>query len=193
MCNNQYILQMLNFFSANSTTNGISFSDVNFWEIKKHKALNQPVISSFFIQQVTLERKNIRLHLCCRSHHRINCLKSNIASYETIWRLPLKSTSPFPSVSNMSITRCTSGFWCNSGKDINSSTLSEPDWSRSSLRNRFPSLLISSASTAVKNSWSKQLIHHLQRVCLNTADHYISQSNSGLKIFFKLYIPIKDF
>ncbi len=60
---------------------------------------------------------------------------------------PLKSTSPFPSVSNISMTRCTSGFCCNSGRDINSSTLREPELSRSSFLNRFPSLLISSAST----------------------------------------------
>lgn len=60
---------------------------------------------------------------------------------------PLKSTSPFPSVSNMSMTRCTRGFCWSSGKDINSSTLREPELSRSSFLNLFPSLLISSAST----------------------------------------------
>ena len=60
---------------------------------------------------------------------------------------PLKSTSPLPSVSKISMTRCTSGFCCSSGSDINSSTLSEPDPSKSNFLNRFPSLFISSAST----------------------------------------------
>lgn len=64
-----------------------------------------------------------------------------------VYCVPLKSTSPFPSVSNMSITLCTSGFCCSSGSDMNSSTLSEPELSRSSFLNLFPSLLISSAST----------------------------------------------
>ena len=64
--------------------------------------------------------------------------------------LPLKSTSPFPSVSNISITRCTKGFCCNSGRDMNSSTLKEPELSKSSFLNLFPSLLISSASTKSK-------------------------------------------
>lgn len=62
-------------------------------------------------------------------------------------KLPLKSTSPFPSASNISITRWTSGFCCNSGSDINSSILKDPELSRSSFRKRFPSLRISSAST----------------------------------------------
>lgn len=62
---------------------------------------------------------------------------------------PLKSTSPLPSVSNISMTLCTSGFCCNSGKDMNSSTLRDPELSRSSFLNLFPSLLISSASTRV--------------------------------------------
>uniref|UniRef100_A0A0E9RWC0 Uncharacterized protein n=1 Tax=Anguilla anguilla TaxID=7936 RepID=A0A0E9RWC0_ANGAN len=44
------------------------------------------------------------------------------------------------------MTRCTRGFCCNSGKDMNSSTLKEPELSRSSFLNLFPSLLISSAS-----------------------------------------------
>lgn len=64
--------------------------------------------------------------------------------------LPLKSTSPFPSVSNMSMTRCTRGFCWSSGRDMNSSTLSEPELSRSSFLNLFPNLLISSASTEMK-------------------------------------------
>lgn len=68
---------------------------------------------------------------------------------------PLKSTSPFPSVSNISMTRCTSGFCCNSGRDINSSTLREPELSRSSFLNRFPSLLISSASTEIEREMEK--------------------------------------
>lgn len=66
-------------------------------------------------------------------------------------RSPLKSTSPFPSVSKMSMTLCTSGFCCSSGSDMNSSTLSEPELSRSSFLNLFPSLLISSASTATEH------------------------------------------
>lgn len=65
------------------------------------------------------------------------------------WRehSPLKSTSPFPSVSKMSMTLCTSGFCWSSGKDMNSSTLRDPELSRSSFLNLFPNLLISSAST----------------------------------------------
>lgn len=70
---------------------------------------------------------------------------------------PLKSTSPFPSVSNISMTRCTSGFCCNSGRDINSSTLREPELSRSSFLNRFPSLLISSASTEIERETKKRV------------------------------------
>lgn len=62
--------------------------------------------------------------------------------------LPLKSTSPFPSESKISMTLWTSGFCCSSGSDMNSSTERAPELSRSSFRNRFPSLLISSASTA---------------------------------------------
>ncbi len=62
---------------------------------------------------------------------------------------PLKSTSPLPSVSNISMTLCTRGFCCSSGKDMNSSTLRDPELSRSSFLNLFPSLLISSASTGV--------------------------------------------
>jgi len=61
---------------------------------------------------------------------------------------PLKSTSPLPSVSNISITRWTRGFCWSSGSDMNSSTLSDPDLSRSSFLNRLPSLFISSISTA---------------------------------------------
>lgn len=68
---------------------------------------------------------------------------------------PLKSTSPFPSVSNMSMTRCTRGFCWSSGKDINSSTLREPELSRSSFLNLFPSLLISSASTEAEQRETK--------------------------------------
>lgn len=60
---------------------------------------------------------------------------------------PLKSTSPLPSVSKMSMTLCTSGFCCSSGRDMNSSTLREPELSRSSFLNLLPSRLISSAST----------------------------------------------
>lgn len=60
---------------------------------------------------------------------------------------PLKSTSPLPSVSKMSMTRWTSGFCWSSGNDMNSSTLRDPELSRSSFLNLLPSLLISSAST----------------------------------------------
>lgn len=60
--------------------------------------------------------------------------------------VPLKSTSPFPSVSKMSMTRWTRGFCCSSGRDMNSSMDSEPELSRSSFLNRFPRRLISSAS-----------------------------------------------
>lgn len=72
-------------------------------------------------------------------------------------RSPLKSTSPLPSVSNMSMTRCTSGFCWSSGRDMNSSTLREPELSRSSFLNLFPSRLISSASTG-KGSRERQSV-----------------------------------
>lgn len=62
-------------------------------------------------------------------------------------KIPLKSTSPFLSSSNISITRCTSGFCCSSGSIINSSVLIEPELSKSNFLNRLPNLLISSAST----------------------------------------------
>lgn len=71
--------------------------------------------------------------------------------------LPLKSTSPLPSVSKMSMTRCTRGFCCSSGNDMNSSTLSDPDLSRSSFLNRFPSLFISSISTTSYNTWPQHV------------------------------------
>lgn len=61
--------------------------------------------------------------------------------------LKLNHTSPFPSASNISITRCTRGFCCSSGNDINSSMLNAPELSKSNFRNLFPSLRISSAST----------------------------------------------
>lgn len=67
---------------------------------------------------------------------------------DTPWMNSLKSTSPLPSASNISITRCTRGFCCSSGSDINSSTLSAPELSKSSLRKRLPNRRISSASTA---------------------------------------------
>ena len=64
--------------------------------------------------------------------------------------LPLKSTSPLPSVSKMSITLWTRGFWCSSGRDMNSSILRAPELSRSSFLNLFPNRLISSMSTERK-------------------------------------------
>lgn len=70
-------------------------------------------------------------------------------------RLPLKSTSPLPSSSNMSMTLCTSGFCWSSGSDRNSSKLRAPELSRSSLRNRLPRRLISSASTNNNNNNNK--------------------------------------
>lgn len=76
-----------------------------------------------------------------------NCNSKTSRGREEGTRPPLKSTSPFPSVSKMSMTRCTSGFCWSSGKDMNSSTLREPELSRSSFLNLFPSRLISSAST----------------------------------------------
>lgn len=79
-------------------------------------------------------------------------------------KTPLKSTSPFPSVSNMSMTLCTSGFCCSSGRDMNSSTLREPELSRSSFLNRFPSLLISSASTEIETEMEKIVKKH----CFNS-------------------------
>lgn len=90
-------------------------------------------------------------------HFQINNVFSCIVRSNDFWYLcvinhaasPLKSTSPLPSVSNISMTLCTSGFCCNSGKDMNSSTLRDPELSRSSFLNLFPSLLISSASTRV--------------------------------------------
>ena len=75
------------------------------------------------------------------------CLKDVECNKQYNYSLPLKSTSPLPSVSNMSITLWTKGFCCNSGKDINSSILKEPELSKSSFLNRLPSLLISSTST----------------------------------------------
>jgi hypothetical protein len=59
----------------------------------------------------------------------------------------LKSTSPFPSVSKRSMTRCTSGFCCRSCICINSSLLNAPEPSMSSFLKRLPSLFISSVST----------------------------------------------
>ncbi|TNN80952.1 hypothetical protein EYF80_008608 [Liparis tanakae] len=47
----------------------------------------------------------------------------------------------------MSMTLWTRGFCCSSGSDMNSSTLREPELSRSSFLKRFPRRLISSAST----------------------------------------------
>lgn len=100
--------------------------------------------------------------------HRLTCSPKNNRSSNQVYQLylaktrmkqnkqkhtliilssPLKSTSPLPSVSNMSMTRWTSGFCWSSGNDMNSSTLRDPELSRSSFLNRLPSLLISSAST----------------------------------------------
>lgn len=56
----------------------------------------------------------------------------------------------------MSITRCTNGFCWSSGSDMNSSTLSEPELSRSSFLNLLPSLLISSASTGQRQKEKKK-------------------------------------
>ena len=50
-------------------------------------------------------------------------------------------------MSKISITRCTSGFCCNSGIDINSCTLKEPLPSISNFLKRLPNRRISSAST----------------------------------------------
>lgn len=63
-------------------------------------------------------------------------------------------TSPFPSASKMSMTRCTSGFCCSSGRDMNSSMDSAPELSKSNLRNLLPSRRISSASTAYTHTLS---------------------------------------
>lgn len=78
-------------------------------------------------------------------------------------RSPLKSTSPLPSVSNMSMTRCTSGFCWSSGRDMNSSTLREPELSRSSFLNLFPSRLISSASTGKGSRERRSVISRRSR------------------------------
>lgn len=64
--------------------------------------------------------------------------------------LPLKSTSPLPSASKISITRWTNGFCCNSGSDMNSSILRAPELSKSNFLNLFPSRRISSASTKIQ-------------------------------------------
>ena len=40
-----------------------------------------------------------------------------------------------PNLTNPPITLCTSGFCCNSGNDMNSSTLSDPELSKSSFLN----------------------------------------------------------
>ncbi len=77
------------------------------------------------------------------------CIWFQVQSKDPWHASPLKSTSPLPSVSNISMTLCTRGFCCSSGKDMNSSTLRDPELSRSSFLNLFPSLLISSASTGV--------------------------------------------
>ena len=77
--------------------------------------------------------------------------------------IPLKSTSPLPSLSNTSMTLCTSGFCWSSGSDINSSTLREPELSKSSFLNLLPKRLISSASTVIHHKHQfkikKQKIH----------------------------------
>lgn len=102
-------------------------------------------ISMFYVCNVKIERSDLR------ASRRVSS--------------PLKSTSPFPSVSKMSMTRCTSGFCCSSGRDMNSSTLSEPELSRSSFLNRFPSLLISSASTRRRGKRK-----HRQKVCVRSCE-----------------------
>lgn len=68
----------------------------------------------------------------------------------------MKSTSPLQSVSNISITRWTSGFCCSSGSDMNSSTDNAPLPSKSNFLNLRASLRISSASTIKKYNYSMQ-------------------------------------
>lgn len=111
------------------------------------------------LPQWTLQRgEQSKLH--CVLHHTLkqifraqkgmfdhHLLRMELHKCINLIHIPLKSTSPFPSVSNMSMTLCTSGFCWSSGSDMNSSTLREPELSRSSFLNLFPSLLISSAST----------------------------------------------
>lgn len=74
-------------------------------------------------------------------------------------------TSPLPSASNMSMTRCTRGFCCSSGSDMNSSMESAPELSRSSFRNRLPSRRISSASTTTTRNTPSHT-HVLRDECL---------------------------
>lgn len=88
----------------------------------------------------------------------VEMLKSIVKSKHECMGVPLKSTSPFPSWSNMSITRWTRGFCWSSGRDMNSSMLREPELSKSSFRKRFPNLLISSASTAMWNHQMNDLL-----------------------------------
>lgn len=84
-------------------------------------------------------------------------------------------------MSKISITRCTSGFCCNSGRDINSSTLSEPELSKSSFLKRFPSRLISSAST-----------RKVKLVIYSTNKNKNNQNNAfKIIVFFKSQVALQ--
>lgn len=83
----------------------------------------------------------------------------------------------------MSMTRCTRGFCCSSGKDMNSSTLRDPELSRSSFLNRFPSLLISSASTGEKQRGGRQT--YLQKLKERKGFHTILTRSSVRFLFMR--------
>ena len=88
----------------------------------------------------------------------------------TSYDAPLKSTSPLPSVSKMSMTRCTSGFCCSSGSFMNSSTLSAPELSRSNFRKRLPRRRISSGSTAGQTTTKRGQAAHA--IDVNATDRH---------------------
>lgn len=90
----------------------------------------------------------------------------------------MKSISPLPSVSKISITRCTSGFCCNSGIDINSCTLNEPLPSISNFLKRLPNRRISSASTRTIIHINKQ-IKNKKKTFL-----HVAQSSTGIDVIF---------
>lgn len=116
----------------------------------------------------------------------------------TLKCIPLKSTSPFPSSSKMSMTLWTSGFCWSSGSDINSSTLRLPEPSKSSFLKRRAKRRSSYASTGNPNnfwmldvfSWSAPPVpwHFLQMWLLLSVSISITSKCVTRSLYFILYL-----